>query len=46
MRRTTKDNIIRYRNFNNSYTNSKSEILNVHPVRYMPNLFFETFIGL
>jgi len=45
-----------YRNFSNSHTNSKpslfviglgkSEILNIHPVRYRPNLFFSNIYNL
>ncbi len=45
-----------YRNFSNSYTNSKSslfvidlgksEILNINPVRYRPNLFFSDIYNL
>jgi len=45
-----------YRNFSNSHTNSKSslfviglgksEILNINPVRYRPNLFFSNIYNL
>jgi len=40
-----------YRNLSNSHTNSKSDPesssrLNIHPVRYRPNLFFSNIYNL